>query len=182
MRFLIVEDDEEQSERISKALVDSFAGSTITICDSEDVFESKREEWTKRAPDLVILDLAVRAATPGHRPFYDPPNATNDDYRGGGFRCLKKLLATPETARVPIVLHSVFARDDWPQTDPLPEHFSFVAKGDLNALILHIRGIYPNLIRPEGPNIWTRMLSSVTTLRVGPFSIDPRKWRLRKHQ
>jgi len=182
MRFLLVEDDEEQSARIAKALVDAFAGSSVTICDSEETFEHKREEWTNHPPDLVILDLALRAATPSHSLFYDPPNAMNDDYRGGGFRCLKKLIDTPETARVPIILHSVFARDDWPESDPLPKHFSFVAKGDLKALILHIRGIYPNLNPPHGPNPWKRLLSSVTTLRVGPFSIDPRKWFRSKNQ
>jgi DNA-binding response OmpR family regulator len=116
MKVLLIEDDAPCAELLMLRL----AQLGCTVVSTDDAEQALALAMVER-PNLVITDLRLSSD------------------RLGGFRLIRKLREMEETARVPIIVHSVYALDsaDIPELESmidgvLPKPFTFA---QLKALV-----------------------------------------------
>jgi len=177
MKIVLLEDDQEQAAYVSQRLEAAFAGTDIQLLDSEASFIDWTHANATAPPDLFIIDVMVRWSQPGVTVFYSSPREAGETFERAGIRCVSLLQRNPRTAVVPVVLYSVLHRLDYVSLlDALPPHYSILKKEvTADNLILHIRSLFPNLVRPPR-SLWSRLRESFgASASWLIFSIDLKK-------
>ena len=150
MRVLVVEDDRLQAESIEIALKRNFQSVGVEIISTESEFCSRLETLREDPPDVVLIDVMLRWADPAPDMPPPPTEIAQEGFFRGGMRCLRRLLETPETREIPVVVHSVLQRDDIEsEIAAMPRHVLFLQKdSDELRLVREIRSLLQGL--PEG--------------------------------
>ncbi|HVN04733.1 MAG TPA: hypothetical protein VMT86_09970 [Bryobacteraceae bacterium] len=123
LKILLVEDDHLQCDYVRQALTNAFEAQVTTMtCESE--FRRDFESIAADPPDVAVLDIMLRWASPSRDANPAPEDAT--PYHAG-LRCAKALSADPRTQDVKIVLYSVLPKEDF-AASLLPENAAYVVK------------------------------------------------------
>lgn len=126
MNILLVEDDDLQVELLCEDLQKAFAQAPRVIR-TESEFISNFDEILKNPPDIIIIDLMLRWTLPSPD-FLKPPKEAEDNHTAG-FRCKKMLLDNERTRSIPVILYTVFDREDhYAQIRELREPVNYLQK------------------------------------------------------
>jgi len=123
IRVLLVEDDHVQRSYVQQALADGL-DATIEAKTCEWEFERDFDFLASDPPDVAILDIMLRWASPSKDRAAPPKGAT--PYHAG-LRCAKRLREDQRTRDVKVVLYSVLPKEDIPDVE-LPEDVIFIVK------------------------------------------------------
>lgn len=116
MYVLIVEDDNPQYEFISESVGDMKFVSRFARVSTESEFYDRFEEFAADRPDVIVMDIMLRWTDPAPDMKPAPPEVAKDRFYRAGFRCVRRLIADPRTADIPIIIYSVLeVPDDLPQ-------------------------------------------------------------------
>jgi len=123
LKILLVEDDHIQCGYVVKTFATNLnAEVTTKACESE--FQRDFESIASNPPDVAILDIMLRWASPSRTGNTAPSDLT--PYHAG-LRCARALESDPRTRNVKIVLYSVFPKEDFADS-LLPQDATFVVK------------------------------------------------------
>jgi len=123
LKILLVEDDHVQRSYVKQALADSLGADVATkTCESE--FVRDFDLIASDPPDVAVLDIMLRWASPSRHGATPPADST--PYHAG-LRCAQKLVNDPRTQSVKVILYSVLPKEDIPDFS-LPETAVFVVK------------------------------------------------------
>jgi CheY-like chemotaxis protein len=123
LKILLVEDDYLQRSYVHQALADSLGAAVETkTCEWE--FQRDFDLIASDPPDVAVLDMMLRWASPSRRGATPPEDST--PYHAG-LRCAQKLSDDPRTRSVRVILYSVLPKEDIPDLW-LPEAWVFVVK------------------------------------------------------
>src|ERR1041385_9224120 len=134
MRIVVVEDLPTQAADVELQLRDAFSGVEIDVLTCESDFRDSLPAMAAAPPSLFIIDLILRWTTPRIPMPARPPDAATP-YRAGA-RCIRALLDRPETASVPVLIHSAVDPAGITELNGLPAHVMYARKGsDLASLV-----------------------------------------------
>jgi CheY-like chemotaxis protein len=122
-RILLVEDDHVQRTYLQQALADSL-GAAVTTKTCESEFVRDFDLIASDPPDVAVLDIMLRWASPS-RGGAAPPEESTPSH--AGLRCAQKLGDDHRTRSVKAILYSVLPKEDIPDF-PLPRTTVFVVK------------------------------------------------------
>ncbi|MGA2742443.1 MAG: response regulator [Bryobacteraceae bacterium] len=123
LKILLVEDDHVQRSYVQQALAESL-GATVETKTCESEFVRDFESIASDPPDVAVLDIMLRWASPSRHGATPPADST--PYHAG-LRCAQKLSGDPRTCSVKVILYSVLPKEDIPDFS-LPEIAVFVVK------------------------------------------------------
>lgn len=134
IRIVLVEDLAASASSVQEQLHGAFAGVEIDIITCEFDFRDALSTMTARPPSLFIIDMILPWTTP-RVPMPAQPDDAREPYRAGA-RCIRALLGRPETAKIPILLHSAVEFAGIPELKGMPHHIMQARKGsDLPGII-----------------------------------------------
>ncbi len=138
----MVEDDHLQKGPISDRLSEAFADAEIDLIDTEERFRERLIQFRSALPDIIIMDVMLRWASP--RPDVQAPqDVLEGGYYRAGFRCAELLGMDPELARVPVVMYTILEKSDL-ERDGLQfsPTWSYLRKSaDLDMLIRRVKDL-----------------------------------------
>ena len=128
MRCVLMDDDITFSELVIQEIVKRFPKlkGQIDLISTEKEFRSRLEQPGSFRYDLAILDLMVHWVEQDKVELVDP-RLTKGGYFRAGVRCLVELRKCPETAAIPVIIHSAVDKDevsDAVESALSPEHLS----------------------------------------------------------
>ena len=139
--FVVVEDDHLQESPLTSHLAVDFPDATLETLTTEEQFRAHLPDMWTRTPDIVIMDVMLKWASP--RP--DLPPVPDDvaagRYYRAGLRCARLMLDDHRLRRVPVVLYTILERSDLERDgQTLPANTTYVGKNaELDVLSRHIR-------------------------------------------
>lgn len=143
MRILLVEDDPFQADGLEQSLATELKHAKIEIMTTEAEFRRSIAAFKKDPPHVVVIDGMLRWSKPSEDAVLPFENTSDYDPKLAGVRCIRLLLAEPETRELPVLLYSVF--------DPgsigfgaaqLPPHVEYIRKeSDDKLLARHVRSL-----------------------------------------
>jgi len=123
LKILLVEDDHLQCAYVRQALT-STLGADVTTKTCESEFRVDFESITAEPPDIAVLDIMLRWASPSRDA--KPAPADSTPYHAG-LRCAQMLSEDPRTQNVKIILYSVLPKEDFAPA-LLPKNAVYVVK------------------------------------------------------
>jgi DNA-binding NarL/FixJ family response regulator len=123
-KVLLLEDDYLQRRDIQAMLEEEFSAS-MRAKSSESEFRGSFEEICEEPPDIAILDVMVRWASPSREAIEIPEFAKHPEV--AGLRCAELLREDPRTAGVKVILYSVLSKEDFGDA-AIPEGVSIMVK------------------------------------------------------
>jgi CheY-like chemotaxis protein len=132
MYILIVEDDNDQYQFISKALLASKMVDVTRLerISTEKDFIDKLEDLATNKPDAIVMDIMLRWAYPDPEmksaPTTEdllkiPEEVRKEGFYRAGLRCEKRLAADPQTSDIPIIIYSILQSKDLEKENSLPQ-------------------------------------------------------------
>lgn len=127
MEIVVVEDDPGVAREIVADVRRWRDDTDVRVITSEYDFRQKLSAWIIRPPNLFVIDVLLRWASPARSIPERPPEAT-DNYRAG-LRCIQLLQQEPKIRDVPIVVHTVLDRADLTDDYRFRANVAYLRKG-----------------------------------------------------
>jgi DNA-binding NarL/FixJ family response regulator len=143
LRILLLEDDHMQREDIRQALVKEL-GAQVEIKTTESEFRRNFEVIAANPPDVAVLDVMVRWATPSHDMPAAPDEVTRNPEKAG-LRCARLLREAASTKAVKIILYSVLPKEEIGEDD-LPGTAYLVKESDWQNLVDEVKKLSATLM------------------------------------
>jgi CheY-like chemotaxis protein len=136
LRLVVVEDDHLQDGPLHDQLKEAFAGAEVESIPTERAFRERLASLQAQPPDLVVMDVMLRWASPRRDDPAPPPDVVHA-YQRGGLRCAQLLATDPVLAKTPIVFWTILERSDIERDGSrLPANSRYLRKSpDLDQLI-----------------------------------------------
>jgi CheY-like chemotaxis protein len=115
--ILIVEDDHLQEGPLEDELTQRFPGARIETLTTESEFRARVPQLCADPPDVVIMDVMLRWATPSRDPVPVPEEVAAKGYYRAGLRCAALMRDSPELRAVPVVFLTILERNDLDRTE-----------------------------------------------------------------
>ena len=138
LRVLLLEDDHMQREDIRQALVKAL-GAQVEAKTTEWEFQHDFDAIVANPPDVAVLDVMVRWASPS-RNMPDAPDEVTKNPEKAGLRCARRLRQAPSTKAVKIILYSVLPKEEIGE-DELPGTVYLVKEPDWQNLVDEVKGL-----------------------------------------
>ena len=139
--FVVVEDDHLQESPLADHLTGMFRDAFVETVTTEEQFRAHLPVMSAAIPDLVVMDVMLRWASP--RPGMSPPpeDVVAGGYYRAGLRCARLMLGDARLQQVPVVLYTILERNDLERNgNTLPPNATYVGKNsELDVLSRHIR-------------------------------------------
>ena len=139
--FVVVEDDHLQEGPIADNLVGMFPDATVEGFATEEQFRAHLPRMRETVPDLVVMDVMLRWASPRPGLPAPPDDVVAGGYYRAGLRCARLMLGDERLRRVPVVLYTILERNDLERDgQTLPSNATYVGKNsEPEVLSRHIR-------------------------------------------
>jgi hypothetical protein len=139
--FVVVEDDHLQEGPIADNLAGTFPGATVEAFCTEEQFRAHLPTMREAVPDLVVMDVMLRWASPRPGMPAPPDDVAAGGYYRAGLRCARLMLDDGRLRRVPVVLYTILERNDLERDgQALPSNATYVGKNsEPDVLSRHIR-------------------------------------------
>lgn len=111
-KIVVVEDDFLQLAWIVERLKEAFPNHEIKQISSESAFRAEFLGMQANPPAVVIMDMMLRWSDP-RTPRPKPPEMAYSSSHLAGIRCIDMLAQNPTTAKVPIVIYTIFDACDF---------------------------------------------------------------------
>lgn len=139
--FVVVEDDHLQEGPIADNLAGMFPDATVEAFATEEEFRKHLPRMRETVPDLVIMDVMLRWASPRPGLPAPPADVVAGGYYRAGLRCARLMLSDGRLRHVPVVLYTILERNDLERDgQTLPPNATYVGKNsEPDVLSRHIR-------------------------------------------
>ena len=139
--FVVVEDDHLQEGPIADNLAGMFPEATVEAFATEEEFRKHLPRMRETVPDLVIMDVMLRWASPRPGLPAPPDDVVAGGYYRAGLRCARLMLGDGRLRHVPVVLYTILERNDLERDgQTLPPNATYVGKNsEPDVLSRHIR-------------------------------------------
>ncbi|WP_020390786.1 hypothetical protein [Kribbella catacumbae] len=143
--IVVVEDDFLQEGPLEEHLQNTFPAACIETLSTESEFRERLPALREAKPDLVILDVMLRWASPRPDLPEPPPDVIEGDYFRAGLRCAELMAKDDELSSVPVIIYTILERSDLERSgETMPLLGSYVRKSsDLHLLTRRIRELVP---------------------------------------
>lgn len=140
LSIVIVEDDFLQEEPMAQHLHAAFPEARIeTVC-TESECRAKLPAYRQDPPDVVIMDVMLRWASPSPNAPAAPPDVVEGDYFRAGLRCAELMSRDEKLRQVPVIMYTILERSDLERDGELLPTVSYVRKSaDLDILTRKVR-------------------------------------------
>jgi len=152
--FVVVEDDHLQEGPLAEHLAVMYPGATVETLATEEQFRAHLPRMRDDVPDLVVMDVMLRWASPRPGLPAPPDDVAAGGYYRAGLRCARLMLGDSHLRRVPVVLYTILERTDLERDGQnLPPNVTYIGKNsELDVLGRHIRSrLRDSAARTEGP-------------------------------
>jgi DNA-binding NarL/FixJ family response regulator len=139
--FVVVEDDHLQEGPIAEILAGIYPGATVEAFATEEQFRAHLPQMREAVPDLVVMDVMLRWASPRPGLLPPPDDVVAGGYYRAGLRCARLMLGDSRLRRVPVVLYTILERNDLERDgQTLPSNATYIGKNsEPEVLSRHIR-------------------------------------------
>jgi CheY-like chemotaxis protein len=139
--FVVVEDDHLQEGPLADHLAGMFPDATVETIATEEQFRAHLPRMRDTVPDLVLMDVMLRWASPRPGMPAPPDDVVAGGYYRAGLRCARLMLGDSRLRRVPVVLYTILERTDLERNgQALPPNATYIGKNsELDVLGRHIR-------------------------------------------
>ena len=139
--FVVIEDDHRQEGPLAENLAGMFPGATVETLVTEEQFRAHLPRMREAVPDLVVMDVMLRWASPRPGLPAPPDEVLAGGYYRAGLRCARLMLGDSRLRRVPVVLYTILERNDLERDgQSLPPNATYVGKNsEPDVLNRHIR-------------------------------------------
>jgi CheY-like chemotaxis protein len=174
---MIVEDDHFQADFLEGSLKRNFEEIEVDRITTENEFRARFAEIERAPPDLVTLDIMLRWADPEPGMREPPKQVLSDGFYRAGLRCLRSLLESQQTRKVPVIIYSVLNREDLTtEIKEAPPNVLYLQKdSDDQQLVWHIRSLLQGLPTARRNSLsWRQTLLESIQAKPGwmGFSLD----------
>jgi CheY-like chemotaxis protein len=141
VHIVVVEDDHLQAGPLAENLRAAFDNPTVETMATEEDFRAAMPRLRDEVPDLLVMDVMLRWASPRPGMSAPPPDVVSGGYYRAGLRCAALLHADPTLRSVPVVLYTILEVSDLRRGDQeLPPNTTYVGKtAELDVLVRHVR-------------------------------------------
>jgi CheY-like chemotaxis protein len=139
--FIVVEDDHLQEGPLADHLAGMYPDAVVETLATEEHFRAHLPKMRQAIPDLVLMDVMLRWASPRPGMPTPPDDVVAGGYYRAGLRCARLMLGDSRLRRVPVVLYTILERNDLERDgQTLPPNATYVGKNsELDVLSRHIR-------------------------------------------
>lgn len=141
MHIVVVEDDHLQAGPLADNLRGAFDNPTVETMATEEDFRAALPRFREQVPDLLVMDVMLRWASPRPGMSAPPPDVVSGGYYRAGLRCAALLHADPTLRCVPVVLYTILEVSDLRRgNQELPPNTTYVGKtAEPEVLVRHVR-------------------------------------------
>lgn len=147
LRILLLEDDHMQSEDIRHALVKAL-GAQVETKTTESEFRHDFDVIASNPPDVAVLDVMVRWASPSRNMPAAPDEVTRYPEMAG-LRCARLLREAASTKAIKVILYSVLPKEEIGE-DELPGTTYLVKEADWQSLVDEVKKLSTTLVLGQG--------------------------------
>jgi DNA-binding NarL/FixJ family response regulator len=145
MFIVIVEDDFLQEGPLEQHLYSAFPAATIETLCTESECREKLSAYRQHPPDVVIMDVMLRWASPSPNAPAPPPDVVAGDYFRAGLRCAELMSRDEKLSQVPVIVYTILERSDLERDGERLPAVSYVRKSaDLDILTRKVRELTSN--------------------------------------
>jgi hypothetical protein len=139
--FVVVEDDHLQEGPLADHLTGMFPDAFVETLTTEEQFRAHLPRMRAAVPDLVLMDVMLRWASPRPEMPIPPEDVVAGGYYRAGLRCARLMLGESGLQQVPVVLYTILERNDLERDgQTLPPNATYVGKNsEPDVLSRHIR-------------------------------------------
>ena len=139
--FVVVEDDHLQESPLADHLAGMYPDAVVETVTTEEQFRAQLPAMSAAVPDLVLMDVMLRWASPRPGLPTPPEDVVAGGYYRAGLRCARLMLADSRLQHVPVVLYTILERNDLERDgQTLPPNATYIGKNsELDVLSRHVR-------------------------------------------
>jgi hypothetical protein len=139
--FVVVEDDHLQEGPLADHLVGTFPDAVVKTITTEEQFRAHLPAMRVAVPDLVLMDVMLRWASPRPDMPAPPEDVVTGGYYRAGLRCARLMLDDACLQQVPVVLYTILEHNDLERDGQvLPPNATYIGKNtELEVLSRHLR-------------------------------------------
>jgi len=143
MRIIIIEDDDNQSDKLIRDIPKEIPNAQIYLYKTEHSFRSQIERVKEWKPDLFLIDIMLRWTNPSPDMPEAPDEVIEEGFYVAGFRCKRDILENSYLKNLPIILFTVLDKEDLKdKLSNLPRNISYISKDNLTSVLCdHIKRV-----------------------------------------
>lgn len=147
--IVIVEDDFLQEGPLQDHLQKSFPHARIETLCSESEFRQRLPAFRDDRPDVIIMDVMLRWASPSPNAPSPPQDVIDGEYFRAGLRCAELMARDEKLNNVPVITYTILERTDLERdAGPLLGINAYVRKSaDLDILTRKVRELAKSKLR-----------------------------------
>ena len=110
--IVVLEDDHLQEDLVRDQLQQAFPDARIETIVSEQDFQSRLADFRRQPPDVIIMDVMLRWASPRPGAPAPPDDVVSGGYQRAGFRCAELVFKDAVLRTVPVVYYTILEGGD----------------------------------------------------------------------